>query len=712
MRSSAPGTQLSPSHAPGHRSSGSLETNVQFLKGVGPSLARTLEKLDIHTVRDLLEYYPARYEDRTRLECVSRLRDGQYATLRLRVTDVDARQAARRRLNIIRVAAEDETGTLVLVFFNQSWLKERFVRLRGSEIIVYGQVRYGQFGSEMNAPDVEVLAEGDSDPWSYGRFVPVYRLTEGLTQTRMRQLLQRCVQQYVQDMPENLSTQLRSDLNLMDVVSAHRAIHWAQSEEENAAARRRLVFEEFLYLQVALAQMRHAEGEGLQGIAFKADPGALGALQRTLPFILTNAQKRVITEIWADMGRPHPMNRLVQGDVGSGKTVVALGAMLLASRNGYQSALMAPTEVLAEQHFFNVERLAEDLGLRVDVLFGSMPVKLKRNALASLEAGHTDILIGTHALVQEGVNFYRLGLVVVDEQHKFGVKQRAALRQKGENPDMLVMTATPIPRTLTMTVYGDLDISILDELPSGRKPVKTHHKPLQQRSRVYEGVRSILQKGGQAFVVCPLVSDSEKVMARAASDLAEDLQQNVFPEYRVGLLHGQMKRDEKQAAIEAFRAHTCDVLVATTVVEVGVDVPGANVIVVENAERYGLAQLHQLRGRVGRSDQQAFCVLLSDTTSEDSSQRMAVMESTNDGFQIAEQDLLIRGPGEFFGTKQSGLPAFKIADVIRDVPILEISRAKAAEIVASDPHLKKQEHRGIREVVARKYREQLLETVA
>lgn len=686
--------------------------NVQFIKGVGPALARVLDKLSIHTARDLIEHYPARYEDRTRLQPVARLQDGQYATLRLKVTQSELQRFGRRNLTIVRVAAEDETGTLVLVFFNQPWLKERFVKLRGREIIVYGQARYGRLGIEMNAPDVEELNEGEEDAWSYGRFVPVYRLTEGLFQSQMRRLMQQCVEKYAPLLPENLSPKLRKDLDLTDVATAHRDIHWALTQEQNAAARRRLVFEEFLYLQIALAQLRHDEGEALPGIAFAPDSDAMPLLEKTLPFELTGAQKRVIGEIWRDMARPHPMNRLVQGDVGSGKTVVAVAAMLLAARRGYQSALMAPTEVLAEQHFLNIEKMAEALGLRVELLVGGQSAKIRQNISAALAAGHADIVVGTHALIQETVSFHKLGLVVVDEQHKFGVKQRSALRQKGENPDMLVMTATPIPRTLTMTVYGDLDVSIIDELPKGRRPVKTHHKPLDHRLRVYEGVRVLLQKGGQAFVVCPLVSDSEKVMARAASDLAGELQEKIFPEYRVGLLHGQMKRDEKQKAIEAFRHREYEILVSTTVVEVGVDVPGANVMVIENAERYGLAQLHQLRGRVGRSSEQAFCVLLSDTNTDDARRRIAVMEATNDGFRIAEEDLLIRGPGEFFGTKQSGLPAFKIADVIRDVPILEVARREASEIVAGDPGLKKPEHQGMREVVMRCYHDQLLETVA
>ena len=690
-----------------------LETDVRFVKGVGERNARLLARLGIHTVADLLEHYPHRYEDRTSLTRVARLQDGQFAALRLRVSDVESRRAGRRNITITRVAAEDETGTLVLTWFNQPWMRDRFARLRGREIMVYGQARYGRMGLEMNSPDWEPLgSEDEPDPWSCGRFVPLYPLTEGLQQGRMRLIMQNALSSFAHLLADPLPESVLEELDLMDLPSAVRAIHWSESAGENLAARRRLVFDEFFYLQVALAQMRHENGAAVPGIAFRVEPGLLAELQALLPFSLTGAQERVIGQIWEDMQRPHPMNRLVQGDVGSGKTLVALAAMLLAARNGYQSALMAPTEVLAEQHFLSMEPLAERLGLRLDLLSGGPRTRAKEATLAALAAGHLDIVVGTHALIEEGVEFHRLGLVVVDEQHKFGVRQRGALREKGECPDMLVMTATPIPRTLTMTVYGDLDVSIIDEMPPGRKPVKTHCKPMSEAPRVYEGVRQLLQKGGRAYVVCPLVGESEKLQAKAATELAEELARDVFPEYPVGLLHGQMKREEKQAAISDFREGRTRVLVSTTVIEVGVDVPEANVIVVVNAERYGLAQLHQLRGRVGRSDAQSFCVLLADASTDEARRRMEVMESTTDGFRIAEEDLALRGPGEFFGTRQSGMPAFKIADVIRDVGILEVARREAQRIVAADPELTLPEHRAIGKIVAEKYRRRLLETVA
>ncbi len=689
-----------------------LDTDVRFVKGVGEKMASVLSKLGVVTVRDLLEHYPARYEDRTKLVRVAQLRDGQRAALRLFVSETQQQRTTRRALNIIRVAAVDETGTLVLVFFNQPWMKEKFLRLRGKAIMVFGQVRYGRMGCEMNTPDWEPLDDDEADPWSYGKFVPVYPLTEGLTQGRMRRIIRGALEKYAGFVEDCLPRYLLDKLDLMDAVSALKSIHWAESQVENDAARKRLVFEEFFYLQLVLAQTRRDAGVDAPGISFTPQSGLLNDLKSHLPFSLTAAQERVIKDIWNDMKRPHPMHRLLQGDVGSGKTVVALAAMALAAKNGYQTAIMAPTEVLAEQHFIQMQALGERFGLKVELLGGGLPAKAKQVIYKQLQSGEIDAVVGTHALIEEQVHFHRLGLVVIDEQHKFGVKQRSALRDKGQAPDMLVMTATPIPRTLTMTVYGDLDISIIDELPPNRKPVKTHHKPQKDRQRVYDGVREILRKGGQAYVVCPLVSESEKLQAKAATELAIDLQENVFPEYRIGLLHGQMKHDEKQSAIQLFRDKKCQLLVCTTVVEVGVDVTSANVIVIENAERYGLAQLHQLRGRVGRGEQQAFCILLSDANNEDALKRMEVMCRTNDGFDIAENDLKIRGPGEFFGTKQSGLPEFKIADILNDVPILELARAEAAWIIDKDPELRSPENIRAGEVIALKYRERLLETVA
>lgn len=701
------------SSSPARTSAGDLDADVRYVKGVGEKLAASLERLGISTVRDLLTHYPQRYEDRTRFTPVARLQDSQHATLRLRVTDVESRTTGRRQLQLTRVAAEDDTGTLVLVWFNQPWIKYRFQHLRGRTIIVYGQARYGRLGFEMNSPSWELEDASDSgDPWSYGKFVPVYALADGINQGRMRRIVLHCLQNYAQFLTETLPRNILEQFDLLDIENAIRSIHWSESEVENASARRRLVFEELFLMQVALAQLKFQNQTALQGISFEPPAGLLGQVEEHLPFELTGAQRRVIGEIWADMQRPHPMNRLLQGDVGSGKTVVALAAALLASRCGWQTAIMAPTEVLAEQHYLSIIQLAEPLGLRSGLLTGGVKTKQRRLVNDGMRSGSLDVVVGTHALVQESVDFRKLGLVIIDEQHKFGVKQRSALREKGANPDMLVMTATPIPRTLTLTRFGDLDVSRLDELPPGRKPVITHCKDLTRRYMVYQGVRTIIERGGQAYVVCPLVEETGKLEAKAATALAEDLASNVFPDLCIGLLHGQMSSEEKQSAIAAFRNGQYHILVCTIVVEVGVDIPNANVIVVENAERFGLAQLHQLRGRVGRSGNQAYCILLSDTSNEETKERLSVLESTNDGFLLAEEDMRLRGPGDFFGARQSGLTSLKIADPLKDLKLLEQAREVALELVMGDPELAHPNHRILKKEVQRLVSTDELETSA
>lgn len=690
-----------------------LDTDVRFVKGVGEKLASILARLGIFTVRDLLTHYPLRYEDRTHFTPVARLQDSQRATLRLRVTDLEHRTAGRRQLPITRVAAEDDTGTLVLVWFNQPWIKERFQRLRGRTIIVFGQAKYGRLGFEMNTPSWELEdAEDSGDPWSHGKYVPVYALTDGINQSRMRRIILNCLDKYAVLLQEALPYPILEKYDLLDIENAIRSIHWSESDQENASARRRLVFEELFLMQVALAQLKYRNQAALQGISFQIPNGLLDEVEAHLPFSLTGAQKRVICEIWDDMRSPHPMNRLLQGDVGSGKTVVALAAALLASRCGWQTAIMAPTEVLAEQHYLSIIRLAEPLGLRSGLLSGGVKAKQRRLVNEGMQSGSLDVVVGTHALVQESVDFHKLGLVIIDEQHKFGVRQRSALRDKGSNPDVLVMTATPIPRTLTLTRFGDLDVSRLDEMPPGRKPVITHCRDLTRRYKVYQGVRTIIERGGQAYVVCPLVEESGRLEAKAATALAEDLAANVFPDLSVGLLHGQMSSEEKQAAIAAFRDGKYHILVCTTVVEVGVDIPNANVIVIENAERFGLAQLHQLRGRVGRSGNQAYCILLTDTANEETMERLLVLESTNDGFRVADEDMRLRGPGDFFGARQSGLTSLKIADPLKDVELLEQARDAAIRLIAKDPGLNDPKYGFLRKEVERLASTDELETSA
>ncbi len=666
----------------------SLEMSVQFVKGVGPRMAALLNKLGVFSVRDLLYYFPKRHEDRTRFTRISQLQHGEASTVRGRVLASENKQV-RSSMTITKVLVDDGSGVLVLSWFNQKFRKDQFAKLKGREIVAYGTAKLDRWGVTIDTPEWEVVTDTE-DPLSTGRVVPVYALTEGLFQAHIRAMLRVVVDGFVGMVNDPMPVEIIKRLGMMDLKSALRAIHFPETEVILEAARKRLVFDELFLLQLALAVRKRGMAMPGEGIVFNTPPDFYEQVKEILPFELTAAQKRVVREIIEDMTQPKCMNRLLQGDVGSGKTAVAVAAMLLAVRSGYQAALMAPTEILAEQHYIGISEMYGKLGalgISVDLLTGSLRAKQRQNVLDRVASGETQIVIGTHALIQEGVDFKRLGLVIVDEQHRFGVMQRAALMEKGLKPDMLVMTATPIPRTLTLTVYGDLDVSIIDELPPGRKPIRTHWKQIGERASVYSALRKLLDQGRQAYVVCPLIEESEKLQVRAASDLAEYLQTEVFPDLKVGLLHGQMKTDEKDIVMSQFRDGSIQVLVSTTVIEVGVDVPNATCMVIEDADRFGLAQLHQLRGRVGRGSEQSYCVLICEANTLDATTRMQVMSSTNDGFVISEEDLKLRGPGEFYGTKQSGIPELQIADIFRDLPILDIARKEAFALVERDPSL-------------------------
>jgi ATP-dependent DNA helicase RecG len=677
-----------------------LETEVQYVKGVGTKLAQVLSKLNLYTLGDLLFHLPRRYEDRRQFRKIAHARPGDAVTVSGKLVTVD--NVKVRNLTLTKAYLDDGSGVLELVWYNQPYMKDTLNKLRNSQIVAYGVVKESPYGLQMETPEWEDLPDG-ADPdslLSVNRIVPIYPLTEGIRQKRMRQIIWNAVQ-YAHLAPEILPRSVRERLGLMPIQQAIAQIHFPDSEQAIDPARQRLVFEEFFLMQLGVGMQRQRTRQE-RGIAMRIDADRLNEmLHRIVPFELTNAQKRVISEIWGDMAQPHPMNRLLQGDVGSGKTIVAAAAILAAIDNQYQAAMMAPTEILAEQHYINLHRLFQPLGISVELLVGRLSNKQRQQARERIATGRGMVAVGTHALIQEGVSFARLGLAIVDEQHRFGVLQRAALRDKGVMPHVLVMTATPIPRTLTLTLYGELDVSIIDELPPGRKPVRTHWKTPEERLKVYAGVRKLIQEGRQAYVICPLIDESDKLQVRAAEQMAEHLQKDVFPDLRVGLLHGRMKPAEKEAVMDAFRAGELDILVSTTVIEVGVDVPNAAAIVIEDADRFGLAQLHQLRGRVGRSEHQSYCVLIANPKSDDGQRRMDIMTRTNNGFLIAEEDLRIRGPGEIYGTRQSGMPSFRVADLVKDMRLLEVARQEAFHLLEHDPDLSRPEHAALREAVER-----------
>jgi len=680
------------------RSADPLQQPVQYVRGVGPRLARAFERLGVRTVEDLLYHVPRRYEDRSQTKTLYEAAHGETATFRVRVLRLREPQLrSRRRLTEVHVT--DGTAVAVAKFWGHRHLDK--VLAPGVEVVLWGRVRRERGLIEIEAPEFE--RAGEDETLHTARVVPVHPATEELSPRLLRRAVRSALEAFADRVPEPLPPVVRERYGLLPVAAALRAVHFPDTLEEGERARTTLAFAELLELQAALLLRRRLVATSTKPHRYREDGGLLDAFLASLPFRLTGAQKRVIEQVRQELYSPHPMNRLLQGDVGSGKTVVAAAAVAVCAGGGGQAAVMAPTEILAEQHYLTFRRFLEGVGVRVVLLVGGMRKAEREEALAEVARGEADLVVGTHALLQEDVVFDRLSLVVVDEQHKFGVAQRAALRQKGHDPDVLVMTATPIPRTLALTLYGDLDVSVLDELPPGRQPVRTYHRYPDSRDRVYAFVRREVEAGRQAYVVCPLVEESDKLDASAAVDLYERLRREVFPDLRVGLLHGRMPVAEKDAVMEAFRRGEVQVLVATPVIEVGVDVPNATVMVVEDADRFGLAQLHQLRGRVGRSSHRAYCILISALPTEEARRRVEALVSTHDGFRIAQVDLELRGPGEFFGTRQHGLPEFRVADPIRDVALLEKAREAAAWVLEQDPHLFRPEHRVLRERLLRRY---------
>ena len=685
-----------------------LNASLQYLKGVGPRRAADLRHVGLSTVEDLLYRFPTRYEDRSRFQTIASLKPNVPASVSGEVLSCGIRPTRRPRFKIFEMLVRDTTGSLRAIWFNQPFLRDVF--RPHQRVVLYGKLELNSYGLQMQSPQYEILGDDDAEDMQasaggeppkaaaseviddssastlhVGRIVPIYEKTGQLTTKLQRALVHQALQTLPPDLPDPLPAVVRRRHQLIDRRDALEQVHFpgpdaplADLNAFRSPAHRRLIFEEFFLFQLGIVLRRRRADAERKGRAVVVTDATREAVRRVLPFKLTGDQKTVIREIVADMQRPQPMNRLLQGDVGSGKTIVALMAALVAMENGLQVAFMAPTEILAEQHYFNIRRLLEQSRFRIALLTGATPARKRRESLAELAAGSIHMVIGTHALVQEDVAFHELGLAVIDEQHRFGVLQRATLRAKGLHPDVLVMTATPIPRTLALTTYGDLDVSIIRELPPGRHPIATTARPESRRDDVHAFVRREIEQGRQAYIIYPLVEESAKVDLRAATEMADHLSQDVFPDLRVALLHGRLKPDAKDRVMSAFVRGEYDILVSTTVVEVGVDVPNASVMVVEHAERFGLSQLHQLRGRVGRGAHKSYCILLYQSPlSEQGRERLKALTDTADGFEIAERDLALRGPGDFFGTRQSGVPTLRVGDLLRDRALMEDARREA-----------------------------------
>ena len=658
-----------------------LTTDIRYIKGIGEQRAKALNKLGITTLRDLISWFPRKYDDRRQARRIADLVPGESACVAAMIAAEPKVSHIRKGMDLVKVRAVDESGVLDITFFNQTWLKNQLIQ--GETYIFYGKAEGNLLRKTMASPIVEREGRGEFT----GRIVPIYPLTAGVSQLILSRSIRQGLDACADILPDMLPDEVRQDHHLCRIGYAYENIHFPEDETALDLARRRLAFEELFFFTIGLQRLRNRR-ETVQ-----VEPcGAvkMETFYKALPFTLTEAQRRCVEEALTDMRSGQPMNRLCQGDVGSGKTMVAAACVYFCVKNGRQAALMAPTEILAQQHYNGLAPLLENLGIRCALLTGSTKAAVKRSIAFQLASGEIDFAIGTHALITEGVEYADLGLVVTDEQHRFGVAQRAALAAKGQHPHTLVMSATPIPRTLALILYGDLDVSVIDQLPPGRQPIETYAVPGSYHPRVYNFIRKLVGEGRQAYIVCPMVEENDELPdeRKAVTAYAQKLQAEVFPELKVAFVHGKMKAKEKDAVMAAFAARETDILVSTTVIEVGVDVPNAAVMVIENAERFGLSQLHQLRGRVGRGKHQSYCILISDNQNEETKQRLKVMTKASDGFKIAEEDLRLRGPGDFFGERQHGLPGLKIADIGCDTQLLKEAQQAAEELLERDPDLR------------------------
>ena len=677
-----------------------LEKDIQFIKGVGPNRATLLNKLGIFNLKDLITYFPREHEDRGNIKTIAEVQNGEETLISAfpvgRLNEI----RIRKNLTLCKLIVRDETGSMLLTWYNQSYLKTVFKPNQRYKF--FGKVlrKYGT--PEMKSP----VYEPEDSSRNTGKIIPLYPLTYNLTQNTIRKIIENGLKEIDGKLDETLPDYILEKYNLLDYNDAIKQIHFPDTFEMFNKARKRLVFEELFSMQLALLSLKNNYEIKKPGIKFDKKAKMSDVID-VLPFRLTKAQLRVLEEIDKDMEKEKPMNRLLQGDVGSGKTVVALIAAYKAVKSGYQVVIMAPTAILATQHLETFHDILKDSGIRCELLISGITKKKKEDILNRLKQGEIDILIGTHAVLEENVVFNKLGLVVTDEQHRFGVRQRSIIVEKGENPDVLVMTATPIPRTLALILYGDLDISIIDELPPNRKKIETYAVTKGMSARVNNFIEKNIKEGRQCYVVCPLVEENEEINAKSVMEIYEEYKTKIFPQYRVEYLHGKMKPKEKDSIMEEFKNGNIDILVSTTVIEVGVNVPNSNIMVIENAERFGLAQLHQLRGRVGRGEYQSYCILKYQGNSEIIRERMKVISSTNDGFVISEKDLELRGSGEFFGTRQHGIPEFKIANLFEDINILKLVQSIALSIIDKDPFLEKEENKSLKKLVDEKFKNRI-----
>ena len=669
------------------------DTDVMYMKGVGPKIAYKLNKLGIYTVQDLMLYFPKKHIDYSSRTLIRDLKEGETTTVFGYIKSVSAFNT-QKKLSVVKVTVADESGRLDLSFFQAK--SNRFMLERtksqfpiNAGIMLSGKVKRNNYDGKLtfDKPIYSIMTgeflEDKNSNLNIARIVPIYTVCEDLSIKVLRRAIFNAIQKYKDEIENVIPDFMRKKIGLLDKKAAVEQIHFPESQELLEQARFSLIFEELFLIQLKMVRIREQNSHNHSALALKIkEKGLVKEFIDNLPFELTGAQKKAVNEILNDLNSDVPMARLLQGDVGSGKTVVATIMLLAGVENGYQGALMAPTEILAQQHYNNLKQWLSPMGISVGLFLGSQGKKIREKFRTDLRNGQMNIAVGTHALIQEDVDFNNLGAIVVDEQHRFGVKQRNVLKKKSQNPQMLTMTATPIPRTLALTVHGDLDLTIIDELPKGRKPIKT--TLVTSHRGVYELIQSEIDAGRQAYVVYPLIEESETLSAKAATIEAERLQKEVFPQYKIGLLHGKLKNDEKEQVMKDFKDKKYDILVSTTVVEVGVDVPNATVMLIENAERFGLSQLHQLRGRVGRNSLQSYCILHTSTKSQETRERLNIMTQTNDGFVIAEKDLQLRGPGEFLGTRQSGLPDLIISDIVRDAKILEMARNEAIDFVKTN----------------------------